>query len=172
MLYIPKTDDCLEILKDEEVKDFVAKNFSETIMEEQNLRKVAKSLYIFLTTPDEVQSSSFGNYVHHWNVESLNLFDPELRLINTKPVIDKKLKELLSDLRKLNVQKTLLLDYKKKNDCKMLHSSDKLIADHSDIDGVFGSTHQSIMTKLKSYVDKDWIVLDVIVKHGIKIFEC
>ena len=65
MLYIPKTDDCLEIFKDEEVKDFVAKNVSETIMEEQNLRKVAKSLYIFLTTPDEVQSSSFGNYVHH-----------------------------------------------------------------------------------------------------------
>ena len=32
MLYIPKTDDCLEVLKDEEVKDFVAKNFSETIM--------------------------------------------------------------------------------------------------------------------------------------------
>ena len=65
MLYIPKTDDCLEVLKDEEVKDFVAKNFSETIMEEQSLRKMAKSLYIILTTPDEVQSSSFGNYVHH-----------------------------------------------------------------------------------------------------------
>ena len=41
-----------------EVKDFVAINFNEyfkTIREEQNLTKIAKSLYIFLTTPDEVE---------------------------------------------------------------------------------------------------------------------
>ena len=57
MLYIPRIDDYLEILTDEEVKDFVAINFSESIKEGQNLRKVAKSLYIFLTTTDEVQSS-------------------------------------------------------------------------------------------------------------------
>ena len=58
MLYIPKIDDYLKILTDEEVKDFVAINFSEyfqSIREEQNLRKVAKSLYIFLTTHDEVE---------------------------------------------------------------------------------------------------------------------
>ena len=51
-------DDYLEILTDEEVKDFAAKNFSEhfqSIREEQNLRKIAKSLYIFLTIPDEVE---------------------------------------------------------------------------------------------------------------------
>ena len=57
MLSIPKIDDYLKILTDEEVKDFVAINFSEyfkSTEEEQNLRKVAKSLY-FLTTPDEVQ---------------------------------------------------------------------------------------------------------------------
>ena len=28
MLHIPKTDDCLKILTDEEVKDFLAINFS------------------------------------------------------------------------------------------------------------------------------------------------
>ena len=58
MLYIPKIDDYLKILTDEEVKYFVAINFSEyfqSIREEQNLRKVAKSLYIFLTTHDEVE---------------------------------------------------------------------------------------------------------------------
>ena len=41
MLHIPKIDDYLEILTDKEVKDFVAKNFSEyfkSIREEQNLR--------------------------------------------------------------------------------------------------------------------------------------
>ena len=50
ILYIPKIDDNLKILNDEEVKDFVAINFSEyfkSIREEQNLRKVAKLLYIF-----------------------------------------------------------------------------------------------------------------------------
>ena len=56
MLYIPKIDGCLKILTDEEVKDFVAINFSEyfkSIREEQTLRKFGKSLYVFLTTPDE-----------------------------------------------------------------------------------------------------------------------
>ena len=51
-------NDYLEILTDEEVKDFAAMNFSEhfqSIREEQNLRKIAKSLYIFLTIPDEVE---------------------------------------------------------------------------------------------------------------------
>ena len=100
MLYIPKIDDYLEMLTDEEVKDFVAINFSESIREEQNLRKVAKSLDTFLTTPDEVQSNSSDNCVHHYNVEILNLFDPELQLINTKLVIKNKLKELLSELKK------------------------------------------------------------------------
>ena len=41
------------------MKDFLAVNFSEhfkSIKEEQNLRKVTKLLYIFLTTPDEVEN--------------------------------------------------------------------------------------------------------------------
>ena len=58
MFYILKVDGYLKILTDEEVKDFVAINFSEyfkSTREEQNLRKVAKLLYIFLITPDEVE---------------------------------------------------------------------------------------------------------------------
>ena len=65
-MYIPKTDDPYE-----EVKDFVAINFNEyfkSIREEQNLRKVTKLLYVFLKTPDEVekyvQSNSSDNFVH------------------------------------------------------------------------------------------------------------
>ena len=87
-------------MTDKEVKAFVAINFSEyfkSTREEQNLRKVAKSIYTFLTTHDEVekymQSNSSDNCVHHYNVDILNLFDPELQLINTKPVIQNKLKE-------------------------------------------------------------------------------
>ena len=58
MLYIPKIDDYLKILTYEEVKDFVAINFSEyvkSMREKQNLRKDVKLLYIFLTTPDKVK---------------------------------------------------------------------------------------------------------------------
>ena len=71
MLYVPKIDDYFKILTDGEVKDFVAINFSEyftSIREKQNLRKVAKLLFIFLTTTDEeekyVQSNSSDNCVH------------------------------------------------------------------------------------------------------------
>ena len=46
MLYIPKIDDYLKVLTDEEVKDFVTINFSEyleTMKEEQNLRTYLSS---------------------------------------------------------------------------------------------------------------------------------
>ena len=42
----------------------------------------------------------------------------------------------------------------------------------SDIDEAFKSMHQSIRTKTKNYAYEDWIVLDVIIKHSTKIFEC
>ena len=144
MLHIPKIDDYLKILTDEEVTGFVAINFSEyfkSIREEQNLRKVAKSLYIFLTTLDEVekyvdimQPKSSDNCIHRYNVEIFIIFDPELQPINTKPTIKNKLKELLSELEKFQVQKILALDYKKRNDRKIFHSSAKLIGSDSDID--------------------------------------
>ena len=79
MLYISRINEYLEILTDEEMKNFAAINFSEYfkfIREEQNLRKVAKSLYIFVTTPDEVEkyarSNSSDNCIHHYNVENLH----------------------------------------------------------------------------------------------------
>ena len=102
MLYVPKVDDYLEILTDEE----------ELIKEGQNLRKVVKSLHIFLTTPDEVQSNSSDNFIHHYNVKILNPFDLELQLINnnTKPVIKNKLKGLLNELKTFKVQTILVLD--------------------------------------------------------------
>ena len=70
------------------MKDFVVINFSEYFksIREQNLRKVSKSLYILPTTPDEVekyvQSNSTNNCIHRYNVEILNIYDPELQLIN------------------------------------------------------------------------------------------
>ena len=82
-------------------------------------------------------------------------------------MIKNKSKELLSELKRFKVQTILVLDYKKRNDIKIFHSSVKLIANDSDIDEAFKSMHQSIMTKIKHYADKDWIALDVMTKHWI-----
>ena len=68
MLYIPKINDHSKILTDEEVKEFLPINLSEylkyareklhsNLSEEQNLRKVPKSFYIFLTTPDDIKKN-------------------------------------------------------------------------------------------------------------------
>ena len=80
-MHIPKIDDYLKIVTDEEVKDFVAISFSEyfkSTRKEQNLTRVGKSLCIFLTTPAErekyVPSTSSDNCVHHYNAEILSLF--------------------------------------------------------------------------------------------------
>ena len=81
MLHIPKIDDYWKILTDEDVKDFIVKNFSkcsDSIREEQNYRKVTKLPYIFLTTHDEVekyvQSNSSDNCAHLYNVEIFEYF--------------------------------------------------------------------------------------------------
>ena len=66
MLYIQKINGYLKILTDDQVKDFVVINFGEyfksmreklysKLSEEQNLRKIAEALYIFLTIPVEVE---------------------------------------------------------------------------------------------------------------------
>ena len=63
------------------------------LSEEQNFRAIAESLYISVTTPDEVEiyaeimESSSNNCIHRYNVEVLNIFDPELQLTDTKPMI-------------------------------------------------------------------------------------
>ena len=125
MLYIPKVDEYLEILTDEDVKDFAVINFSESIKEERNYRKVAKSFYLFLVTPDEVQSNFSDNYIRQYDVKILNLFNPELQLTNAKLVIKSKLEGLLNDLKKFKVQTILVLDYKKRDDNQIFHSCTK-----------------------------------------------
>ena len=60
------------------MRNFVAINFSESRKEGQNLKKVTKSFHIFLTRSDEVQTNSFDNCIHLYNVKISNLFDPEL----------------------------------------------------------------------------------------------
>ena len=81
------------------------------------------------------------------------------------------MKELFSELKKFKVQTTLVSDYKKRNNRKIFHSSAEIFAGDSDIDEELKSMHQSII-KIKSCAYENWIVLDVIMKHSIKIFEC
>ena len=78
--------------------------------------------------------NSSDNCIHRYNVEILNIFYLELQLVNTKPIIKDKLEELLSELKKFKFQIILVIDYKKRNDCEIFHSSTKLTASDSDID--------------------------------------
>ena len=55
---------------------------------------------------------------------------------------------------------------------KIFYSSVKLIATYSDIDEAFKSLHLSFTTKIKNSACKDWIFLDVIIKHSIKVYDC
>ena len=100
-------DEYLKILADEEVKDFLAIDVIESINEEQNVRKVPKLPYFF--------SQHLVKYyqilliiIYVTIMLNLNLFDPELQLINTKSVIKNRFKRLLSKLKIV-----LVLGYKK-----------------------------------------------------------
>ena len=91
----------------------------------------------------------------------LNIFDLESQLINTKPMIKNKLKEFLSKLKIFKIQTTLVLDYDKGHDCKIFHSSAKIIASDSAIDEAFKYMHQSIMTRIRNYACEYGIVLQM-----------
>ena len=85
MLHIPKIGYYLQLLTDEEGKEFVTINLSEyfkSMKEEQNIWKLAKLLHIFLATPDKVekhvQPNSSDNCMHRYNVEILKIFYSEL----------------------------------------------------------------------------------------------
>ena len=78
MLYIPTIDDYFEILTDNEVKNFIVINFND----------------FFKSTTEKLYSK-----LSDYNIDILNPFDPELQLINTKPIIKSQLKELLNELK-------------------------------------------------------------------------
>ena len=69
----------------------------------------------------------------------MNIFNPELQLINNKPMFNNKLKEFLNELKKFKVRIVLVLDYKKRNDLQVFDSSAKLIDTDSEIDKAFKS---------------------------------
>ena len=60
----------------------------------------------------------------------------------------------------------------KRKNRQIFHSITKLIICDSDIDGALKPMYQIIIAKIKNYACEDWIILDAIIKHIIKIFEC
>ena len=66
-------------------------------------------------------SNSCDNFVYHCNIETLNLFEPELQLINTRPLIKNKLKDLISELKMFKFHPILVLLYEEKDYHKSMH---------------------------------------------------
>ena len=62
-------------------------------------------------------------------------------------MIKHKSKESLNELKKIKVKTILILDYKKRNDCKISYLCTKIILNNSGTDEALKSMHQSIMTK-------------------------
>ena len=62
-------------------------------------------------------------------------------------MVKNKLKGLLNELKKFKVQRTLFLDYKKRDDSQVFYSCIKIIASDLDIDEAIKSMHQSVITK-------------------------
>ena len=75
---------------------------------------------------------------------------------------------MLSELKKFKIEAILVLEYKKRNDRKIFHSTAELIVSGSDIHEAFKSMHQSIMRKRKNSASEDWIAIETIVKYSIK----
>ena len=51
----------------------------------------------------------------------------------------------------------LFIEYRKRNQHKIIHSCAKLLASDSAIDEAYKSMHQSITRKIKNYVCQDWM---------------
>ena len=69
-----------------------------------------------------MQSSFYDNCVRVYNIIILDLFNTELQLMNTKPTIKNKLKDLLGELKKFKVLSMLVLEHKKTDDHKTMHN--------------------------------------------------
>ena len=66
-------------------------------------------------------SNSLDDCIDRSIIEILNIFDPELQLVNTESMIKNKLKEPLTELNKFKVQTILVFDYKKISDRKIFY---------------------------------------------------
>ena len=65
-----------------------------------------------------------------------------------------------------------MLADKERKDYKSFSSNTKLIASDSDIEKHLNLCSKALWQKKKNYSHENWSVLDIIVKHAIKVSEC
>ena len=65
-----------------------------------------------------IQRRSFDNCVRQYDIEISNLFDLELQLVNLKPKVKNKLKDLIGELKNLKFKIVLILEHNKKDNHK------------------------------------------------------
>ena len=65
-----------------------------------------------------IQRRSFDNCVRQHDIEISNLFDLELQLVNLKPKVKNKLKDLIGELKNLKFKTVLILEHNKKDNHK------------------------------------------------------
>ena len=107
------------------------------LREEQILRKIAKLLYIFLTTPNELK-----NMLRFWLIQMTMVYSTIIlrfcfflcKTTTNKQKYDQKTTWKIVDLKKFKIRAILTLAYQKRNDRKIFESNAKLIASISDID--------------------------------------
>ena len=148
---------CHKVINFSEYFKFTKEKLRAKLNEKQSFRNVAESLLSYLSNYEIIiQSNSSDNCMHCYNIEILNIFYPEIQMINTKCMMKTKLIKLLSELNSFKNKTILVLEYAKRSYDKIFHSSAKLIPIDSDIDKAFKSKHQSIMTRIKNYASEDW----------------
>ena len=106
------------------------------------MRKYVELIVKTLEAKIMMQSRFSDDCERVYNIEILNLFDPQLQLINTKSsAIKNKLKDLLHELKKCKVQIISASEYKKIDDHettrKFFQVRAQLIVNDSDIDKEF-----------------------------------
>ena len=105
------------------------------------------------------QSHAFKGYASSYNVKTLNSFNSELQLKDTKPTIKKKLNALLSELKGFKLVITLVLQVKKiqSNDNtlqnKQFYSEEETIINESNSDYVFDAIYVTILSNIQKFIE-------------------
>ena len=109
------------------------------------------------------QVHALKGYVSSYNVEISKSINPEQQLKDTESATERKLKQLLSELRgfKLVTTPALVLkniesEDKTKYDTFYLHSKAERIVNESDIDDVFKSIYTTIISNIHKIFRKSF----------------
>ena len=104
---------------------------------------------------------AFEGYGGSYNVEIINSFNPELQIKDTESAIKSKVIGLLTQLKGFKFVTTLVLVFKKiesddktKYDTFHSHSKAEIILNERDIDDVFKSIYNTIISNMQKFSGK------------------